>query len=61
MMTRFIKEIGTPNLTNEVVNGSIEEMQKIAHHVEDVLDRYSYHTVQLADRNDNGSGSGRVE
>ncbi|CAL4994191.1 unnamed protein product [Urochloa decumbens] len=51
MMDKVIKEIGTPSLTNELVKGWISEVRDLAHHVEDVIDKYSYHALKLDEEN----------
>ncbi|CAN6381017.1 unnamed protein product [Urochloa humidicola] len=51
MMDKVIKEIGTPSLTNELVKGWIAEVRDLAHHVEDVIDKYSYHALKLEEEN----------
>lgn len=47
MMNHLIKHISTPKLTNEVVKDWIAEVREIAHRVEDVMDKYSYHALKL--------------
>ncbi|CAN6371400.1 unnamed protein product [Urochloa humidicola] len=51
MMDKLIKQIGTPSLTNELVKGWIAEVRDLAHHVEDVIDKYSYHALKLEEEN----------
>jgi disease resistance protein RPM1 len=51
MMNNLIKQIGTPSLTNELVKGWIAEVRDLAHHVEDVIDKYSYHALKLEEEN----------
>uniref|UniRef100_A0A804QST1 Disease resistance protein RPM1 n=1 Tax=Zea mays TaxID=4577 RepID=A0A804QST1_MAIZE len=46
-MNNVICKIGTIYLTDEVVRGWIGEVRKVAYHVEDVMDMYSYHTLQM--------------
>lgn len=46
-MNNVIRKIGTVYLTDEVVRGWIGEVRKVAYHVEDVMDMYSYHTLQM--------------
>jgi len=46
-MNNVIRKIGTVYLTDEVVKGWIGEVRKVAYHVEDVMDKYSYHTLQM--------------
>ncbi|CAM0874890.1 unnamed protein product [Alopecurus aequalis] len=47
MMSNVIKQIGTVYLTDEVVKSWIGEVRNVAYHVEDVMDKYSYHAHQL--------------
>ncbi|KAK1646527.1 hypothetical protein QYE76_064332 [Lolium multiflorum] len=47
MMSNVIKQIGTVYLTDEVVRSWIGEVRNVAYHVEDVMDKYSYHALQL--------------
>ncbi|CAD6247791.1 unnamed protein product [Miscanthus lutarioriparius] len=47
MLSKLSEKIGTVYLTDEVVKGWIGEVQKVAYHVEDVMDKYSYHTLQM--------------
>lgn len=51
MMDNLIKQIGTPSLINELVKGWIAEVRELAHHVEDVIDKYSYHALKLEEEN----------
>ncbi|KAL6868113.1 hypothetical protein ACP4OV_014958 [Aristida adscensionis] len=51
MMNSVIKHIGTPSLTNELVKSWIAEVRDVAHHVEDVMDKYSYHSLKLEEEN----------
>ncbi|XP_052135902.1 disease resistance protein RPM1-like isoform X2 [Oryza glaberrima] len=46
-MNNVIRQIGTTYLTNEVVRGWIGEVRKVAYRVEDVMDKYSYYSVQM--------------
>ncbi|RCV37772.1 hypothetical protein SETIT_8G089200v2 [Setaria italica] len=46
-MNSVIRKIGTVYLTDEVVRGWIGEVRKLAYRVEDVMDKYSYHTLQM--------------
>jgi len=46
-MNNVIQKIGTVYLTDDVVRGWIGEVRKVAYHVEDVMDKYTYHTVQM--------------
>jgi len=46
-MNNVIRKIGTVYLTDDGVRGWIGEVQKVAYHVEDVMDKYSYHTLQM--------------
>ncbi|KAL6658127.1 hypothetical protein ACP70R_003713 [Stipagrostis hirtigluma subsp. patula] len=51
MMNIVIKQISTPNLTNELVKGWIAEVREVAHCVEDIMDKYSYYALQLEEEN----------
>ncbi|WVZ53251.1 LOW QUALITY PROTEIN: hypothetical protein U9M48_004220 [Paspalum notatum var. saurae] len=51
MNSVIIKQISTPSLTNELVKSWIAEVRGVAHHVEDVMDKYSYHTLKLEEEN----------
>lgn len=48
-MNNVILQIGTTYLTDEVVKGWIGEVRKVAYRVEDVMDKYSYYSVQMAE------------
>ncbi|CAM0871895.1 unnamed protein product [Alopecurus aequalis] len=48
-MNNVIQEIGTAYLTNKVVKGWIEDVRKVAYRVEDVMDKYSYHSLQMVE------------
>ncbi|OEL23414.1 Disease resistance protein RPM1 [Dichanthelium oligosanthes] len=50
-MSNVIKKISTPSLTNELVKGWIGEVRELAHRVEDVMDKYSYHALKLEEEN----------
>ncbi|CAL4985030.1 unnamed protein product [Urochloa decumbens] len=50
-MSNIIKQISTPSLTNELVKGWIGEVRELAHRVEDVMDKYSYHALKLEEEN----------
>ncbi|XP_062197229.1 disease resistance protein RPM1-like [Phragmites australis] len=47
MMNNVIQDLDTKNLSINVVKGWIAELRKLAFHVEDVMDKYSYHAFQL--------------
>ncbi|KAM0856249.1 hypothetical protein ACQ4PT_049244 [Festuca glaucescens] len=47
IMSNVIAKIGTVYLTDEVVRSWIGEVRNVAYHVEDVMDKYSYHVLQL--------------
>ncbi|KAJ1275266.1 hypothetical protein BS78_05G123400 [Paspalum vaginatum] len=47
IMSTLIHQIGTVYLTDEVVKSWIGEVRNVAYHVEDVMDRYSYHAHEL--------------
>ncbi|XP_062182309.1 disease resistance protein RPM1-like [Phragmites australis] len=46
-MSNVIRQIGTVYLTDEVVRGWIGELRKLAYRVEDVMDKYSYYSIQM--------------
>ncbi|XP_062197520.1 disease resistance protein RPM1-like [Phragmites australis] len=46
-MSNTIRQIGTVYLTDESVKSWIGEVRKVAYRVEDVVDKYSYHVLQL--------------
>ncbi|CAL4994180.1 unnamed protein product [Urochloa decumbens] len=50
-MSNIIKQISTPSLTNELVKDWIGEVRELAHRVEDVMDKYSYHALKLEEEN----------
>jgi len=47
IMSNLIWQIGTVYLTDKVVKSWIGEVRKVAYRVEDVVDKYSYHVLQL--------------
>ncbi|CAN6381035.1 unnamed protein product [Urochloa humidicola] len=47
MMNNVIQDLDTANLSINVVNGWIAELRNLAFHVEDVMDKYSYHAFKL--------------
>uniref|UniRef100_A0ACD6A2K1 Uncharacterized protein n=1 Tax=Avena sativa TaxID=4498 RepID=A0ACD6A2K1_AVESA len=47
MMGNVIRQTGMIYLTDNVVKSWIGEAQNVAFHVEDVVDKYSYHVLQL--------------
>jgi len=47
MMRNVIQDLDTTNLSINVVKGWIGELRKVAFHVEDVMDKYSYHAFKL--------------
>uniref|UniRef100_A0A0D9XQH8 NB-ARC domain-containing protein n=1 Tax=Leersia perrieri TaxID=77586 RepID=A0A0D9XQH8_9ORYZ len=47
IMNNVIWKIGTTYLTDEVIKGWIAEVRKVAYRVEDVMDKYSYYSVQM--------------
>ncbi|CAN6371454.1 unnamed protein product [Urochloa humidicola] len=47
MMNNVMQDLDTANLNINVVNGWIAELRKLAFHVEDVMDKYSYHAFKL--------------
>ncbi|XP_047089805.1 disease resistance protein RPM1-like [Lolium rigidum] len=48
-MNNVIEQIGTTYLTDKTVKGWIEEVRKVAYRVEDVMDKYSYHCLQMVE------------
>uniref|UniRef100_A0A0E0R622 Uncharacterized protein n=1 Tax=Oryza rufipogon TaxID=4529 RepID=A0A0E0R622_ORYRU len=51
MMNDVIKQISTTNLTDDVVKSWIAQVRCLAHHVEDVMDKYSYYALKLEEEN----------
>ncbi|KAK3126684.1 hypothetical protein QOZ80_7AG0560600 [Eleusine coracana subsp. coracana] len=51
MMNYAVKQISTPSPTDVVVKGWIAEVRILAHRVEDVIDKYSYHSLKLEEEN----------
>uniref|UniRef100_A0A453HH21 Disease resistance N-terminal domain-containing protein n=1 Tax=Aegilops tauschii subsp. strangulata TaxID=200361 RepID=A0A453HH21_AEGTS len=47
MMSNVIRQIGRVYLTDDVVKSWIGDVRKVAYHVDDVMDKYSYHLRQL--------------
>ncbi|KAF2910161.1 disease resistance protein RPM1-like [Oryza sativa Japonica Group] len=47
MMNKVIEDLDAKNVSINVVKGWIDELRKLAYHVEDVMDKYSYHAFQL--------------
>ncbi|KAF7052834.1 hypothetical protein CFC21_060867 [Triticum aestivum] len=47
MMGNVIRQIGTVYLTDDVVKSWIGDVRRVAYHVEDVMDKYSYNLLQL--------------
>ncbi|CAM0958510.1 unnamed protein product [Alopecurus aequalis] len=47
MMNDVIQDLGTTHLSNKVVKGWIATVRKLAYHVEDVIDKYSYEALKL--------------
>lgn len=50
-MSNVVKHFSTPSHTNELVKDWIGEVRDLAHRVEDVMDKYSYHAVKLEEEN----------
>jgi len=48
-MNDVIQDLGTTHLSNNVVKGWIGNVRNLAHHVEDVIDKYSYEALKLKD------------
>uniref|UniRef100_A0A0E0P622 Uncharacterized protein n=1 Tax=Oryza rufipogon TaxID=4529 RepID=A0A0E0P622_ORYRU len=46
-MENVIEQLDTAHLTDKVIKGWIAEVRKLAYHVEDVMDKYSYHALQM--------------
>ncbi|GJN24892.1 hypothetical protein PR202_gb12666 [Eleusine coracana subsp. coracana] len=51
MMNYAVKQISAPSSTDVVVKGWIAEVRILAHRVEDVIDKYSYHSLKLEEEN----------
>ncbi|RCV37750.1 hypothetical protein SETIT_8G088100v2 [Setaria italica] len=47
LMSDTIQEIGTVYLIDKPVKSWIGEVRKVAYHVEDVIDKYSYHILEI--------------
>uniref|UniRef100_A0A0D3HJU7 NB-ARC domain-containing protein n=2 Tax=Oryza TaxID=4527 RepID=A0A0D3HJU7_9ORYZ len=47
MMDNVIRQIGTSYLNDDLLNEWIRHVRNLAYHVVDVMDNYSYHTLQL--------------
>ncbi|CAO2148400.1 unnamed protein product [Urochloa humidicola] len=47
LMSDTIHQIGTVYLTDKPVKSWIGEVRKVAYHVEDVIDKYSYHILEI--------------
>jgi disease resistance protein RPM1 len=47
MMSNVIQDLDSPNVGTNVAPGWIDELQKVACRVEDVMDEHSFHDVQL--------------
>ncbi|KAM0852898.1 hypothetical protein ACQ4PT_051450 [Festuca glaucescens] len=47
MMNDIIQDSGTTHLSNNVFKGWIENVRKLAYHVEDVIEKYSYEALKL--------------
>ncbi|CAL4981588.1 unnamed protein product [Urochloa decumbens] len=47
LMSDTIQQIGTVYLTDKPVKSWIGEVRKVAYHVEDVIDKYSYHILEI--------------
>ncbi|KAF6987289.1 hypothetical protein CFC21_004945 [Triticum aestivum] len=48
-MNGVIQDLGTTHLSNNVVKGWIGNVRRLAYHVEDVIDKYSYEALKLKD------------
>ncbi|KAM3399675.1 hypothetical protein ACQJBY_004849 [Aegilops geniculata] len=48
-MNDVIQDLGTTHLSNNVVKGWIGNVRRLAYHVEDVIDKYSYEALKLKD------------
>lgn len=42
-----VKQFSTPGQSNELVKDWIGDVRDLAHRVEDVMDKYSYHAIML--------------
>lgn len=51
MMSTVVKQFSTPGHSNELVKEWIGEVRDLAHRVEDVMDKYSYHALKLEEEN----------
>ncbi|CAM0958513.1 unnamed protein product [Alopecurus aequalis] len=49
MMNHVIQDLGTTHLNNNVIKGWIASVRKLAYHVEDVIDKYSYEAIKLSE------------
>ncbi|CAO2142506.1 unnamed protein product [Urochloa humidicola] len=49
-MGRIIQQINTLYVIDELVESWIREVRKVAYHVEDVVDKYSYHVLLVEER-----------
>ncbi|CAM0914040.1 unnamed protein product [Alopecurus aequalis] len=46
-MNDVIQDLGTTHLSNNVIKGWVSIVRKLAYHVEDVIDKYSYEALKL--------------
>ncbi|GJN13516.1 hypothetical protein PR202_gb00229 [Eleusine coracana subsp. coracana] len=49
IMNKVVRQIGTVYLSDEVVRSWVGEVRKVAYRVEDVMDKYSYYSLQMAE------------
>ncbi|GJM87726.1 hypothetical protein PR202_ga03711 [Eleusine coracana subsp. coracana] len=49
IMNKVVRQIGTVYLSDEVVRSWVGEVRKVAYLVEDVMDKYSYYSLQMAE------------
>uniref|UniRef100_A0A0D9XQI9 Uncharacterized protein n=1 Tax=Leersia perrieri TaxID=77586 RepID=A0A0D9XQI9_9ORYZ len=47
VMKDVIQDLDSTNISMNVVKGWIDELRKLAYHIEDVMDKYSYYACQL--------------
>ncbi|KAI5021163.1 hypothetical protein ZWY2020_055008 [Hordeum vulgare] len=48
-MNDVIEHLGTTQLSNKIIKGWVGNVRKLAYHVEDVVDKYSYEALKLKD------------
>ncbi|XP_006662838.3 disease resistance protein RPM1-like isoform X2 [Oryza brachyantha] len=50
-MNNVIKQMSTEHLTDEIVKGWIADVRGLAHRVQDIMDKYSFHALKLEEEN----------